>query len=95
MTEQLMSDRSFRSRTASLSSFGNVRLREPLAGGRPRRGWRSSRAGPSFATVQVRPEVSFQVRPSFSVKTLASEIAAILVALQAHALAARHFGHLA
>src|SRR6478735_4896853 len=27
----------------------------------------------SLATVQVRPEVSFQVRPSFSLKTLASE----------------------
>ena len=48
----------------------------------------------ALATVQVRPDVSFQVRPSFKLEDLGVGDAAVLVALQAHALAAGHFRHL-
>ena len=58
-----------RAQSPNLFDFG-----KPLGGRRPasaRFATQSRRS--SLATVQVRPAVSFQVRPSFSLKTLASE----------------------
>jgi hypothetical protein len=73
---QSIPDRLAPSRTTTLRTYSPnlFDFGKPFGGRRPasvRSPIQSRRS--SLATVQVRPEVSFQVRPSFSLKTLASE----------------------
>ena len=70
--------------------FGNpLGGRRPASARLPIQSWSSA-----LPTVKVRPELSRQVSPSARRNTRASEMPPLLVALQPHALAARHFGEL-